>query len=40
MNPDPQLSRRALILAACFSALVWAVCIAALCRAFVRDVVP
>ena len=37
---DPHPSRRALILAAIFSALVWAVCILTLSRAFVRDIVP
>jgi hypothetical protein len=34
------ISRRALLLACIFSAAVWALCIVALARAFVRDVIP
>lgn len=40
MNDDPDLSRRALLLACVFSAAVWILCLVTLSRAFVRDVVP
>lgn len=39
-DPPPDLSKRALIMAAVFSAVVWALAIAALSRAFVRDIIP
>jgi len=38
--PRDGISRRALLLACLFSGAVWILCLAALSRAFVRDVVP
>lgn len=40
MTPEPEPSPKALLLAALFSAAVWAVVIAALARAFRRDIIP
>ena len=38
--PRADLSRRAVILAVCFSAAVWLLAIVALARAFTRDIIP